>query len=452
MPFIPHTDQDIQTMLDSMGIQSTHDLFDEIPASLRVTSLQQVPPPLDEQSLVRLMSERQTAVTPGSCFIGAGAYDHYIPAAVWELTRRGEFYTAYTPYQAEASQGSLQVIYEFQSAMTELMAMDVSNASLYDGSSALAEAVLMAIRLKRGKKTRVLVPAHIHPHYRAVLHTLTQHQAIELVEIPYHPETGTLDTHAFSTYFDDHTAACIIPQPNFLGTLESVDELTDIAHAHDALVIAQVNPLAMTWLQPPGEWGETGADIACGEGQPLGVPLSIGGPYFGFLCCRSSDVRQMPGRIVGRTIDCNQTPCYTLTLQAREQHIRRSKATSNICTNQGLVVTAATIFMRLMGATGLLRTAQTCHQRAQQLQTLLQQHPDIECVFTAPFFNEFVIRFRRHHSRDILDALRKQGIQGGYDLSQSFPELGQSILVCATETNTDADLDRYQQCLQRGLS
>ena len=452
MPFIPHTDQDIQAMLDSMGQRSVMDLFDEIPSELNASKRTHIPDPLDEQTLTRLMTERQSNLTPGSCFIGAGAYDHYIPAAVWELTRRGEFYTTYTPYQAEASQGSLQVIYEFQSAMTELMAMEISNASLYDGSSALAEAVLMAVRLKRGKKTRVLVPTHIHPHYRTVLHTLTKHQAIELVDIPYNAATGTLDTETFHTYFDDNTAACIIPQPNFLGTLEPVDELTKIAHQREALVIAQVNPLAMTWLQPPGEWGDTGADIACGEGQPLGVPLSIGGPYFGFLCCRTSDARQMPGRIVGRTIDSNQTPCYTLTLQAREQHIRRSKATSNICTNQGLVVTAATIFMRLMGASGLLQTAQTCHQRAQQLQTLLHQHPDIEPVFTAPFFNEFVIRFPKHRCHDILNTLRKHGIQGGYDLSQTHPELGQALLVCATEVNTDSDIERYQQCLQQDLS
>ena len=452
MAFIPHSEQEIALMLDDIGVQSCLDLFDEIPSQYQVQSLSEIPEALDEQALIRLMNQRQSPDQTGRCFLGAGAYDHFIPTAVWELACRGEFYTAYTPYQAEASQGSLQVIYEYQTLMTELMSMQVSNASLYDGSTALAEAILMAVRIQRGKKQRILVPKNIHPHYRDVLETLTKHQGIELIDIPYHPNTGTLSLEQLDDTLNDKTAAIIISQPNFFGTLEAVDELTDLAHHYNALVIAQVNPLAMAWLKPPGTWGKKGVDIACGEGQPLGVPLSLGGPYYGFMCTQNQYVRQMPGRIVGKTIDQHQRPCFTLTLQTREQHIRRSKATSNICTNQGLVVTASTIYMRLMGAAGLLQSAQICHHRAKQLYQKLISLKDIDGVFETAFFNEFVIYSQRHTSQFILNSLKKHGIQGGYDLTQNFPELGQAILVCATETKTESDIALYQHCLFKELA
>ena len=344
MPFIPHTEEDVREMLAAIGAESIEALFDEIPAELRNARLSEVPEGISEMEIARLMQARAAQDGQPLCFAGAGAYEHHIPAAVWELTTRGEFYSAYTPYQAEASQGTLQLLYEYQSMMAGLTGMEVSNASLYDGASALAEAVLMAVRANRKSKSkRILVPRTVHPVYRKVARTIVQNQGIELVEIDYDRKGGHIDPAALPGEPGDF-AALVVPQPNFFGVLEDVDALTDWAHAHGALLIASVNPTALAILTPPGEWGEAGADIACGEGQPLGAPLSPGGPYFGFMCCKQAHVRQMPGRIIGRTVDLDGKPGFALTLQAREQYIRRSKATSNICTNRGLLTTAATIY------------------------------------------------------------------------------------------------------------
>ena len=368
MPFIPHTEADVKDMLAAIGAAGIENLFDEIPASLRIANLHGVPDGLNEQEISRLMMERAERDGRPLCFLGAGAYDHHIPAAVWEIATRGEFYSAYTPYQAEASQGTLQLIYEYQSIMTALAGLDVSNASLYDGASGLAEAVLMAIRgNRRSKSHRVLLPTTVHPHYRRTAHTIVKNQGIELVELPYDPRGGHMSAAALRPWEGQDIAALVIQQPNFFGVLEEVDELTDWAHAQGALVIAVANPTAMALLKPPGQWGTDGADIAVGEGQPLGVPLLAGGPYFGYMCCKKDLVRQMPGRIVGRTVDRDDREGFTLTLQAREQHIRRSKATSNICTNQGLLVTAATIYLSLLGAEGLKRVAQACHEQTRRL-------------------------------------------------------------------------------------
>ncbi|MEJ2591830.1 MAG: aminomethyl-transferring glycine dehydrogenase subunit GcvPA, partial [Candidatus Thiodiazotropha sp.] len=368
MPFIPHTEADIREMLAAIGVDDIDGLFDEIPAELRCGELEAIPAGLPEMEVSRLMQARAREDGQPLCFIGAGAYDHHIPAAVWQLAGRGEFYTAYTPYQAEASQGTLQLLYEFQSMMTALTGMDVSNASLYDGASALAEAVLMAVRANRkSKSNRVLVPRSLHPFYRRVVRSIVRNQGIELIEVAYEPASGRIDTAALEVHAGSDFAALVIPQPNFFGVLEPVDALSDWAHANGMLAIAVVNPLAMAILKPAGEWGTAGADICCGEGQPMGAPLSSGGPYFGFLCCRQELVRQMPGRIIGKTVDLDGKPGYALTLQAREQHIRRSKATSNICTNQGLMVTAATIHMAIMGGEGLQRMAAACHANTDKL-------------------------------------------------------------------------------------
>ena len=368
MPFIPHTEDEIREMLDAIGVDSIDSLFDEIPDELRCGELEAIPPGEPEMEVSRLMQARAGEDGQPLCFIGAGAYDHHIPAAVWQLTTRGEFYTAYTPYQAEASQGTLQLLYEFQSMMTALTAMDVSNASLYDGASALAEAVLMAVRANRKSKSkRILVPRTLHPHYRRVVSSIVRNQQIELVEIAYDPATGRVDRQALESFAGEDFAALVIPQPNFFGVLEEVDELTDWAQANGMLAIAVVNPLAMSILKPAGEWGAQGADICCGEGQPLGAPLASGGPYYGFLCSTNKLVRQMPGRIIGKTVDLDGKPGYALTLQAREQHIRRSKATSNICTNQGLIVTASTIHMAIMGGEGLQRMAAASHANTGKL-------------------------------------------------------------------------------------
>ncbi|MCG7900131.1 MAG: aminomethyl-transferring glycine dehydrogenase subunit GcvPA, partial [Candidatus Thiodiazotropha weberae] len=319
MPFIPHTEDDIQEMLATIGVDSIDDLFDEIPTELRCGELQEIPPGLPEMEVASLMQSHARTDGQPLCFIGAGAYDHHIPAAVWELTTRGEFYTAYTPYQAEASQGTLQLLYEFQSMMTGLTAMDVSNASLYDGASALAEAVLMAVRGNRKSKSkRILLPRNLHPHYRRVAHSIVRNQKIELVEVAYDKSTGQVDMADLEKYAGQDYAALVIPQPNFFGVLEQTDTLTDWAHQNGMLAIAVVNPLAMSLIKPAGEWGGQGADICCGEGQPLGAPLASGGPYFGFLCCTDKLVRQMPGRIIGKTVDMDGKPGYALTLQARE--------------------------------------------------------------------------------------------------------------------------------------
>jgi glycine dehydrogenase subunit 1 len=446
MPFIPHTEQEVRDMLAAVDAAAVEDLFDEIPAELR-SSLKQVPAGLAEMEIARLMAARAARDEHALCFAGAGAYEHHIPAAVWEITTRGEYYTAYTPYQAEASQGTLQVLYEYQTMMAGLTAMAVSNASLYDGASALAEAVLMAVRAnRRSKSKRILMPATVHPGYRKVVHAIVHNQGIELVELPYCAEEGHTIAESLAKFNGEDFAALVIPQPNFFGVLEEVDALTDWAHAQGMLVIGVVNPIALALLKPPGEWGQAGADIVCGEGQPLGVPLSSGGPYFGFMCCKLDWVRQMPGRIVGRTVDRDGRPGFTLTLQAREQHIRRSKATSNICTNQGLAVTAATIHMALLGADGLERVAAASHANTRRLVEKLSALPRVAPVFTRPIFHEAVLRIDAPLPA-VLDELAAQGIVGGYSLQDDYPELGTALLVCATETKTEADLDEYAERL-----
>jgi glycine dehydrogenase subunit 1 len=450
VPFIPHTAAEVKDMLEAIGASSIEELFDEIPAQLKAHALREVPPGLTEMEVMRLMQERAERDGRYLNFIGAGAYEHHIPAAVWQLATRGEFYSAYTPYQPEASQGTLQVLYEYQTMMASLTGLDVTNASLYDGASALAESVLMAVRLHRSSR-RVLLPVTLHPIYRDVVRNIVSNQHIELIELPYNGDTGTVLVESLARFEGQELAALVIPQPNFFGALEAVHALTDWAHAHGALAIGAVNPVALALLAPPGRWGATGADIAVGEGQPLGVPLAAGGPYFGFMSCKHAYVRQMPGRIVGRTTDVDGKPGFTLTLQAREQHIRRSKATSNICTNQGLAVTAATIHMAILGPAGLERVALASHTNLLTLLDRLKDTNGVSRHFSAPVFHETVLSLPIPAAR-VVDRLRQQGIWAGLDLSQYYPELGNAILVCTTETKTDADLDRYVRTLGTALS
>ncbi len=447
MAFIPHTEEDIAEMLAEIGVARIDDLFSEIPAGLKEASLDGVPDALPEMAITRIM--RELAERDGSplCFLGGGAYEHHIPAAVWEITTRGEFYSAYTPYQAEASQGTLQLIYEFQSMMTALTGLDVSNASLYDGASALAEASLMAVRANRkSKSATILVPRTVNPRYLRVAQSIAGNQGVKFATIDFDQESGVASVAALAEWAGQDVTALVIPQPNYFGRYEDVDALTRWARAHGAMAIALVNPTSLALLKPPGDWGEDGADIACGEGQPLGVPLSSGGPYLGFMTCKKALVRQMPGRIVGRTLDLDEKPGFTLTLQAREQHIRRSKATSNICTNQGLVMTAATIYMSLLGATGLSRVAAASVENTRSLVSVLTALDGVEPVFSGPGFHEAVLRLDRP-VRPVLDALASRDILGGVDLSDDFPELGDCVLVCATETKTDNDIRRYAQAL-----
>ncbi len=451
MPFIPHTETDVKEMLAAIGAPAIDSLFDEIPSKLRIQSLAGIPEALSEMDIGRLMESRARLDGRPLNFIGAGAYEHHIPAAVWAIVTRGEFYSAYTPYQAEASQGTLQLLYEYQTMMASLTGMQVSNASLYDGASALAEASLMAVRANRkSKSARILVPATVNPTYLEVSRAITEGQKLNFDVLPYQPGTGTTAASAFEAYKGQDITAVVIQQPNFFGLLEDVDAITDWAHANGALVIAVVNPTSLAILKPPGEWGTKGVDIVVGDGQPFGVPLSSGGPYFGFMTARMEHVRQMPGRIIGRTVDLDGKPGFTLTLQAREQHIRRSKATSNICTNQGLLVTAATIYMSLLGAAGIEQVAATCQRRTTELVDALTKIKGVKLAFSGPRFHEAVLQLDRKAS-DVIEALARRGIIGGFDLSRRYPELGNALLVCATETRTSEDIAAYAKALEEVL-
>lgn len=447
MPFIPHTDTDVASMLAAIGAPSIEALFEEIPAALRTQSLAGIPEALAEMKIGRLMYERAQQDGRPLNFIGAGAYEHHVPAAVWAIVTRGEFYSAYTPYQAEASQGTLQLLYEYQTMMASLTGMQVSNASLYDGASALAEACLMAVRAHRkSKSARILVPASLNPTYLQVARAITEGQNLKFDVLPYEPKLGTTQRSALDQYAGQDITAVVVQQPNFFGQLEDVDAITDWAHANNALAIAVVNPLSLAIYKPPGEWGAKGVDVVVGDGQPLGVPLSSGGPYFGFMTTRMEHVRQMPGRIIGRTVDLDGKQGFTLTLQAREQHIRRSKATSNICTNQGLLVTAATIHMSLLGAAGLERVAATCQRQTTKLVEALTKIRGVSLAFGGPRFHEAVLRLDRR-VEGVIDKLAAAGIVGGYDLSRDYPELGDALLICATELRTDEDIERYAAAL-----
>lgn len=456
MAFVPHTPHDIAAMLQVIGVQSIANLFDEIPSELLVGPLA-LPPALSEMEVGRLMAERAACDGRYLSFVGAGAYEHYIPAAVWAIATRGEFYSAYTPYQAEASQGTLQVIYEYQSMLCALTGMEVSNASLYDGASALAEACLMAVRANRASESRrVLMPRTVNPTYTKVAHSIAGNQGITFESIDFDRAQGRTLLQSLQNYTGQDFTALVLQQPNFFGNLEEVDELTDWAHQNKILVVAVVNPISLALLSAPGLWGfsgdaKRGADIVCGEGQPLGVPLASGGPYFGFMATRMQYVRQMPGRVVGRTVDTDGRPGFSLTLQAREQHIRRSKATSNICTNQGLMVTAATIYMSLMGAQGIERVAVASVQNTHDLVAALTSITGVRGAFAGNKFHEAVLLLDRPVA-PVLAELASRKILGGLDLADYYPELGSALLVCATEVKTKNDIETYALALADVLS
>ncbi|MFZ5757067.1 MAG: aminomethyl-transferring glycine dehydrogenase subunit GcvPA [Pseudomonadota bacterium] len=454
MPFIPHTPDDVTAMLGTIGVKSIDDLFDEIPARIRAEGLKHTPEGLSEMAVTRLMRERAARDEGLLCFLGAGAYEHHVPAAVWEIATRGEFYTAYTPYQAEASQGTLQVIYEYQSMIAHLTGMDVSNASVYDGGSGLSEAVLMAVRAHRKSKSKqVLVLGALNPRWKRACDAIVSNQDVGLVEVPFDAKSGVTALAELQKFAGQDFAGIVVAQPNFFGRLEDVDAITDFAHAQGWLVIAAVNPTSLAVLKAPGQWGAEakGADIVIGDGQPLGIPLASGGPYFGFMCCKMDIVRNMPGRIIGRTVDLEGKPGFVLTLQAREQHIRRAKATSNICTNQGLAMTAATVYMSLMGAGGLEEVASISHANTRKLVTALAGVKGVTKVFDGPYFHEAVIRLPKDAAQ-VLAQLADKGILGGYALGRDFPQLKDCVLVCATETRTDADIEKYRSALAAVLA
>ena len=444
MPFIPHTQSDIDAMLQAIGETSTAALFDEIPDDMRFKGELNLPDSLSEMALMRLMQQRARRDEVALNFVGAGAYEHHIPAAVWDLTSRGEFMTAYTPYQAEASQGTLQLIYEFQTMISRLTGMEVANASVYDGASALAEAMLMAVRANKKNKSRlILVAGNLNPRYLKACQAIVKNQGLELRSVPFSSETGCIEWPVSDL---EDAAALAIAYPNFFGGLDAVDELTTLAHEQGALVIGVVNPTAMALLKPPGSWGEQGADIVVGDGQPLGIPLSSGGPYLGFMCCKKQIVRQMPGRIIGRTEDSDGKPGFTLTLQAREQHIRRGKATSNICTNQGLLVTAATIYMSLLGSQGLREVAVSSHKGLAMLRSELAA-VGITPRFNGPCFHEQV--FELPVAADaMVDALVRESVVPGLSLAFMGERFAHSLLINVTETKTEEDIANLVALMQ----
>lgn len=433
--YIPNTNADRRRMLDTLGLDSVEELFEVIPADKRFPHLD-LPRPLSEMEVRKLLgslAERNADLDHHPCFLGAGAYRHFVPAAVDHIIARGEFYTAYTPYQPEASQGTLTSIYEFQTMICELMGMDVANASMYDGATALAEAGLMAARVTR--RDGLVVSSTLHPRYRQVLRTYTQGMGMEIRQVG-HGDDGAVDLGQTTQLLDAGTAALMVQYPNFLGCLEDVLALSELASSAGALLVVCVDPLALGLLRPPGELG---ADIAVGEGQPLGNPLSYGGPYVGLLACRQRYLRQMPGRLVGMTRDSQGRRGFVLTLQPREQHIRREKATSNICTNEALVALAVTTYLALMGKQGLRQVAELCYHKAHYAAEEIAALPGYERLL-GQFFKEFVIR-TPVPTAEVNVSLWEQGIIGGYELGRDYPELDDCLLFCVTEMNSREEID-----------
>jgi glycine dehydrogenase subunit 1 len=439
MNYIPHTDAERREMLARIGVQNIEDLFAAVPEKYRFPKLD-LPEALTEMEVMwelNALAEANADLGHHACFLGAGAYNHYIPSLVDHIIRRGEFFTAYTPYQPEVSQGTLQAIFEFQSMMGNLTGMEISTASHYDGATAFAEAVLMSMAVTR--RNKVVISKAIHPHYRQVLRTYTQFNPdIEIVEINL---TGLED---LSGLVDLETACAAIQSPNFFGQFEDGAGLAGKIHAPGAMFVVVTNPISLGLFKPPAEYG---ADIVVGEGQPLGVPLSFGGPYLGFFCTQREFMRRIPGRIVGETVDKDGRRGYVLTLKTREQDIRREKATSNICTNQGLMALCACVYMSVMGKSGIQQAAHLCYQKAHYAADQIAKLDGFEARQDKPFFNEFVVKCPSP-VKEINDyLLDEHDIIGGYDLGGDYPDLRDHMLLCCTETNTREEIDALAEAL-----
>lgn len=451
--YIQNTEQDQREMLDRIGCDTVEELFEVIPHQVRFPELD-IPAGMSEmevEQLLRDLADRNLNVQQRPCFLGAGAYNHYVPAVVDTVLRRGEFLTAYTPYQAEVSQGTLTTIYEFQSLIGLLAGMEVVNASMYDGSTALAEAVLMAARVTH--RDKVVLSRAVHPEYRDVVRTYVQGLRMPVEEVAYTARasaagrgaTGLTDPAAVEAALDEDTACLAVGYPNFFGAIEDLAGMAELAHEVGALLIVVVNPLALGLLKPPGGLG---ADIVVGEGQPLGVPLQYGGPYLGLFATRKEHMRQMPGRLIGRTTDQAGRRGFVMTLQAREQHIRREKATSNICTNEALVALAATVYLAAMGRTGVRQAAELCYHKAHYAAERLASLRGYELAFDAPFFHEFAVRMPQAPS-EVNARLLDTGIIGGYELGRRYPELDDAMLLCVTEMNSRPQIDQLVDALAR---
>jgi len=448
MRFLPQTDESVRSMLDVVGVERVEDLFRDVPAELRATAAVDLAPGLPESDALRRLGElagRNASAQPNSLsFLGAGAYPHFVPAAVDNLLQRAEFYSAYTPYQPEVSQGTLQAIFEFQSMVAMLLGLDVANASMYDGASATAEAALMALRVQP-QRARLVVARSLHPQYRDVLTTYLQGvRDTEVVEVGF-GDDGRIDPAALRQLVDKRTAAVIAGTPNFFGVIEDVAALSAVARDSGALLVtATAEAMSLAAVRSPGELG---ADIAVAEGQSLGVPMSYGGPGVGLFAARDRHVRSLPGRLVGEAHDTGGRRGYVLTLATREQHIRRERATSNICTNQGLIALAVTIYLSLAGKHGLAKLGALNLQRAHRAQAAVAAAGAWKPRFSGPFFNEFTLR-----GVDVAAALRRArdaGVVAGVALGEWYPELDDSIVLAVTETHTDADIGRLAEVLSR---
>jgi glycine dehydrogenase subunit 1 len=443
--FIPHTDAEREAMLETIGIENMEQLFEDVPSAHRFPELN-LPPMLTEMEVLDEMqsiANLNETVHDIISFLGAGAYSHYIPAAVDAILRRGEFYTAYTPYQPEVSQGTLQAIFDYQSLIAALTGMEVSNASHYDGATAVAEAVSMAIAQFRGKRRKVVISAAVNPQYRQTVRTYNPDSGITFAGDDIAVSPGE-SPESLIPLIDEDTALVIVQYPDFFGRTYNLASLAEATHQAGALLAVSANPTALGLLTPPGEFG---ADIVTGEGQPLGIPLSYGGPYLGFFATRKEYVRKMAGRLVGETVDKNGQRAYVLTLTAREQHIRREKATSNICTNQGLMALASTVYMSLLGKHGLRQVAELCYHKAHYAARQISKLSGYSLWSNAPFFHEFVVRCPQPVG-EINRALLDEDILGGYDLGQDYPELANHMLIAVTEMNSKDDIDLLVDTLE----
>ena len=447
MSFLFHTDEDRQSMLQAIGAGSIEELFESIPDETQLARPLALPRALGELELeqhVHALAGRNRNVSEYPCFLGGGAYDHFVPAVVDELASRGEFYTSYTPYQPEVAQGNLQAMFEYQTMICELTGLDVSNASLYDGGSAAVEAVLMAMSVT--KRSKVVTCESVHPHYREIIATYLKPLGTELVVLP--SSNGLTDVEAVEQAVDDETACVLLQSPNFFGAIEDIQAVAEIAHGHKALMITAFDPIGTGILARPGDLG---ADIAIAEGQSLGTPLLYGGPYLGIMACREALVRRLPGRIAGETVDRRGRRCWVLTLQTREQHIRREKATSNICTNQGLFALRATIYLSALGPSGLAETAELCLRKARYAASQLTSDDRFSLAFDSPTFKEFVVRDHEGRVNELLEQALANQMFAGIPLGKWYPDLADCFLVAVTEKRTREEIDRWAHCLKVGV-
>ena len=443
MTYVPHTDAERQEMLARIGVEDISDLFEAIPSDFCFPTVE-LPKAMSEIEVMaelREMSEASVDLNHVACFLGAGAYNHFVPSVVDHVLSRSEFYTAYTPYQPEMSQGTLQAIFEYQTMICALTGMEVSNASHYDGATALAEAVIMAISASRHRRKKIVMSPTIHPEYRETVRTYTQGMDVTVVG----DDSLDNDFDALSSMIDDQTACLIVQNPDFLGHIRDLAGLADAAHAHKALLVVACDPISLGMLKPPGDYG---ADIALGEGQPLGNALNYGGPYLGFFACSKKLVRRMAGRLVGQTVDVRGNKGYVLTLSTREQHIRRERATSNICTNQGLNALAAAVYMAALGKHGLLQVARLCYHKAHYTARSIAQLDGYDVDLKAPFFKEFMVRCPAPVCEINRRLMADYDIVGGYDLGKVYPELEKHMLLCVTEMNTVRQIDRLTEALE----